>query len=226
MKKYYIIILMFLLLSCNGQDQKENNSNKKNVSTKKIKMQNIDIHLWQKKAEEFMNNKNGEGEQISLENPYYYFKEEKDNKIIEFSGDDREGYSLKELVPEPNIYYSVNFYRNNGKLQYSFKTLKYNPNIVIGEYTEYNENGLVINTKNYDAGFKTSPEKIIEIIKSSGGNPDNELTIIDREKKENSNIWHVEFLNTKNKKVQILTIDDRTLQALIIEERDSDFLED
>ena len=47
-----------------------------------------------------------------------------------------------------------------------------------------------------------------------------------KEKKENSSIWHVEFLNTVNKKVQILTIDDRTLQALKIEERDSDFLED
>ena len=226
MEKYYIIILFFLLLSCNGQDQKKINPNQKNVPTKNITMRNIDIKLWKKKAEEFMKNKSGEGEQVSLENPYYYFKEEKDNKIIEFSGDDKEGYSLKELPLKPNIYYDINFYRNNGKLQYSFKTLKYNPNIVIGEYTEYNEKGIVTNAKNYDAGFKTPPEKIIELINSSGGNAENELTIIDREKIENSSIWHVEFLNSKDKKVQIFTIEDGTLKVLKKEERDSDFLED
>lgn len=164
MKKYYIFILLFSLLSCDDQEQEKDTSNQKNVLHKNIKMQKIDIERWQKKAEEFMKNHSGEGEQISLDNPYYYFREEKDNKIIEFSGDDSEGYSLKELLQEPDIYYNVNVYRNDGTLQYSFKTLKYNSNIIIGEYVEYNARGLVTNTKNYNADFKASPEKIIEII--------------------------------------------------------------
>lgn len=102
--KFFVVLYFSIILSCNHQDQKKDNSNQKNVSTKKIKMQNIDMDFWKKKAEEFRKNNNGEGEQISLDNPYYYFKEEKDNEIIEFSGDEKEGYSLKELLPGPNIY--------------------------------------------------------------------------------------------------------------------------
>ena len=128
-------------------------------------------------------------------------------------------------LPKPNLYTDVKFYRTNGMLLYSFKTLVINPNIVVGKHDEYNEKGIIIKTEDYE-GFLSKPEQIVTFIKSHGGNIENELTVIDRQKDKNRSIWHVEFLVAENKLVKIFTLEDSTLKILSSQERSSDFLED
>ncbi len=225
MQKLFFILLLIVLFSCNGQGNDKNSIIPK--TTKTAKMQNIDINLWKEKATNYMKTLNENGENIVLDTPYYFLKETVEgNKVIEFSGNDKEGYSLKEVLPKPNIYNDVKFYRADGTILYSFKTLVIIPNIVIGKHTEYDEKGKIIKIDDYDEGFKTTPEKIIEFIKSQGGNIENELTIIDRQKNENGNTWYVEFLIPNKKTVKIFTLDDAGLKIIKSEERSSDFLKD
>jgi len=190
-------------------------------------MQRININEWKEKAKSYMNSLNEDGETVTTGEPYYYLKETSEmSKEIEFSGSDKEGYSLKEVLPKPNLYTDVKFYRANGMLLYSFKTLVINPNIVVGKHDEYDEKGIIIKTEDYNEGFLSKPEQIFTFIKSHGGNIENELTIIDRQKDKNRSIWHVEFLVAENKLVKIFTLEDSTLKILSSQERSSDFLED
>nr|WP_314499889.1 hypothetical protein [uncultured Chryseobacterium sp.] len=224
MRKLIFIFLITILFSCNGQGNDKNSIIPK--TTKTAKMQNIDINLWKEKATNYMKSLSESGENIVLDTPYYFLKETQGNKVTEFSGNDKEGYSLKETLPKPNIYNNIKFYRANGTILYSFKTLLISPNIVIGNHTEYDENGNAVKNEDYDEGFKSTPEKIIEFIKTHGGNIENELTIIDRQKNENGNTWYVEFLIPEKKTVKIFTLEDGTLKIVKSEERSSDFLED
>ncbi len=214
-----------MLFSCNGQDQNKKTINNKTTETSK--MQNINIKSWKEKAVNYMKHHNEDGENITLDPPYYLFKEVDDHKkLVEFSGDDKDGYSLKETLPDPNIYNDIKFYRPDGSIQYTFRTLIVNPNIVVGEHIEYSGKGEEVKKTNYDEGFQSSPEKIIKFIESRNGSIKNELTIIDRERKNNISTWHIEFLNSKEGKVNVLTLEDHTLKILKSEERDSDFLQD
>lgn len=225
MRKLFFLFLITLLFSCNGQENKKNSTVSKTL--KPTEMQRININEWKEKAKNYMNSLNEDGETVTTGEPYYYLKETSEmSKEIEFSGSDKEGYSLKEVLPKPNLYTDVKFYRSNGMLLYSFKTLVINPNIVVGKHDEYNEKGIIIKTEDYDEGFLSKPEQIVTFIKSHGGNIENELTIIDRQKDKNRSIWHVEFLVAENKLVKIFTLEDSTLKILSSQERSSDFLED
>lgn len=228
MKAIYLSALIFSLISCNGQEGKINDFNKDSRKlNNNIKIEKLDITRWKNKALQYMAKSQGEEAQVVNSDTYYYYKEITENKtIVEFFGDDKDGYAMTAILSPPNIYRIVNFYNSGGNLLYNFKTLIASPNIVIGIHKEYNENGLVIKEINYDDGFKSSPEDIVKIIQSNGGNIDNELTIIDRNKKNNVYSWHVEFLVPKINKVKIVEIEDGTLKFLKVEERESDFLED
>lgn len=228
MKAIFFLALIFGLISCNGQEDKKNNLKKVNSQlNNKTKMEKLDINDWKKRALEYMN-KNQEHELKEVnQDTFYYLKDiSENNTIVEFSGDDKDGYSMKKTSPLPNLYNKVNFYNSEGNLMYDFKTLIASPNIVIGIHNEYDKNGLIIKKINYDEGFKSSPEDILKILQADGGSIKNELTIIDRDKKNTVHFWYIEFLIPKIKKVKILEIEDGTLKILKEEERDSDFLKD
>lgn len=131
MRKLFFLFLITLLFSCNGQENKKNSTVSKTL--KPTEMQRININEWKEKAKSYMNSLNEDGETVTTGEPYYYLKETSEmSKETEFSGSDKEGYSLKEVLPKPNLYTDVKFYRANGMLLYSFKTLVINPNIVVG----------------------------------------------------------------------------------------------
>lgn len=231
MKAIFLWALIFSLINCNGQESKTHNLTKdsRKLNNNNMKMEKLDITLWKKKALQYMAKRQGEELQAQVVNSdtYYYFEGIGENRItVEFSGDDKEGYSMVKTLPLPNIYKIVNFYNTEGELLYNFETLIANPNIVIGIHREYDKNGQVIKEVNYDEGFRSRPEDIVKIIKSNGGSIDNDLTIIDRDKNKTINSWHVEFLVPKFHKVRILKVEDGTMKILKEEERESDFLED
>lgn len=226
MYRYSLISLILVVLSCNSNGQNQKISDVSNPQKNQKNMQNIDLKVWKEKANEYQKNINEEGEVISTNPKYYFFQEEKNNILYEFSGDDSEGFSLIETKKEPNIYSDVNFYRNDGHLLYSFSALTINPKIVIGEHLEYNADGKIVKRIDYDDGFVRTPQEIVTFIKSNKGEVFHELTIIDRNKTNGKSFWHVEFLNTKTKNVEIYELDDQNLQILSKQERDSDFLAD
>lgn len=226
MYRCYLIAFMLIVFSCNSNGQNQNRSDTSNPKKTQKGMQNIDLYYWKEKANNYQKNNNGEGEVISTTPKYYYLKEEKNNILYEFTGDDSEGFSLVETKKAPNIYSNVNFYRSNGNLLYKFSTLTVNPKIVVGEHLEFSNDGKVIKRINYDEGFVRTPEEIVAFIKNKKGEIFNDLTIIDRHNIDGKRFWHLEFLTTGTRIVQIYKLEDKTLQILSKQERDSDFLED
>ncbi|MFC7347807.1 hypothetical protein ACFQO9_13860 [Chryseobacterium zhengzhouense] len=160
MKNFLVLILCFLQLSCNGQNDKNNKS--KTVEKKMENPRKLNISEFKKKARIT-------GKHFSIDNSSnfkteyneYYLLEEKNGSVHKFWGED-DGFFYEEVKEQGKDYIDVYTYlpKNGNLVNQETKSLY---GFVMRE-KEFNNDGVLINDIDYNKDYQFGLEKVKEYL--------------------------------------------------------------
>jgi hypothetical protein len=191
MKKIYLIISLALIFNfCNAQ--------------KKIKMEKFDVKKFEQHRV------------APYENNAEYTREDGTRFYMISKG--IEGYDMFETPPDPALYEFYKTFHKNTRLKTSEKRLK-RGNVVLGVVNEYDENGKIIKTTDYDKPFTYSWEDVQKFCKNNGIDISNTRTSINRDCRDKC-IWEIEYHGLYDNKEGMFTmkIDGKTGEIILVKQ--------